>query len=140
MSNNYATTVQLETYVLDESTMASLPSELAQAHLDAAAAWLDGVIASRYPSASLPLSSVTQDVTQCVCERAAFTILRRMKFDVPAEGSSYEKRATALDAWADRIAAGLVHLAGSTPAAPALPRVSTRTPLGWHDESEDDDF
>lgn len=139
MSNSYATTTQLETYALGPTELAALPSGLAQSHLDAAAAWLDGVIAARYPSASLPLSSVSLEVTQCVCEKAAFTILRRMKFDAPAEGSSYEKRAKDLDAWADRIAAGLVHLAGSSPAATTQPRLTSRAALGWHDETEDDE-
>jgi hypothetical protein len=82
---------------------------------------------------------VSAEVTQCVCEKAAFTILRRMQFDTPAEGSSYQKRAEQLDAWADRIAAGLVHLVGSSPAATTQPRVASRTALGWHDETEDDE-
>lgn len=139
MSNNYATLTDLQTYALGAEELAALPAGLAQLHLDAAAAWLDGVIAARYPSASLPLSSVSAEVTQCVCEKAAFSILRRMKFDAPAEGSSYEKRAKALETWAEQIAAGLAHLARSTPAASTLPRVSTRTPLGWHDDTSDDE-
>lgn len=139
MSNNYATTTQLEIYALSSTVLATLPAGLAQSHLDAAAAWLDSVIAARYPSASLPLSSVSLDVTQCVCEKAAFSILRRMVFDAPSEGSSYEKRAKDLDAWADRIAAGLVHLAGSSPAATTQPRVSSRTALGWHEDEDDDE-
>lgn len=138
MSNSYATTTDLQTFGLGATELAALPAGLAQSHLDAAAAWLDGRIAARYPSASLPLSSVSAEVTQCVCEKAAFSILRRMKFDVPAEGSSYQKRADALDAWADKIAAGLAHLVGSSPVS-SLPRVSSRAPLGWHDDVEDDD-
>lgn len=139
MTNAYATTAQLEQFGLDSTVTATLAAGLAQAHLDAAASWLDGRIAARYPNASLPLSSVTLEVTQCVCERAAFSLLRFKKFDASAEGSSYEKRAEALDAWADKIAAGLVSLIGSSPAATVQPRLTTRTPLGWHDDAEEDE-
>jgi len=139
MANNYATTAQLEQFGLDSTVTATLGAGHAQAHLDAAAAWLDGKIAARYPNASLPLSSVTLEVTQCVCERAAFSLLRLKRFDSAAEGSSYEKRSEALEAWADKIAAGLVSLIGSSPAATVQPRVSSRTALGWHDDTAGDD-
>ena len=139
MTNAYATTAQLEQFGLDSTVTATLAAGLAQAHLDAAASWLDGRIAARYPDASLPLSSVTLEVTQCVCERAAFSLLRFKKFDAPDEGNSYKTQSKMLDAWADKIAAGLVSLIGSSPAATVQPRLTTRTPLGWHDTSEDDE-
>lgn len=134
MSNRYAALADFAVFGLASSDTMSLDSALIQSHVDASAAWLDGFITSRYPSASLPLTSVSQDVVQCVCERAAFTLLKFLKFNVPDEKSSYKARANELEIWAKRIAEGMAHLATSNPSPSQAVRVASRTPLGWHED------
>ncbi len=127
----YATSTDLgRLSALSAANIAAMLTATVDAALVAASADADGYLAARFP---LPLVTWGDDVRQRVCDIAAYRLASNGGYN--PEGSAEDLRDRYDDAWRwlRDVAAGLVtpSATSASPAASAVPRVSTATPRGW---------
>jgi phage gp36-like protein len=127
----YATPDDLAALSLPGAVVAAIPNESRLQALAAAAALADSYLASRY---RLPLVAWGRELTQAVCDIAAFYAMKRLGFN-PDGGADAELVAgrDRAEAWLARVASGAVtpSITDTAPAPSGAGRVAGNPARGW---------
>ena len=131
----YATTTDLARFGLPSAALSGIATATQEAALDAASAFADSYLRSRY--GALPLTSYGVDLTQCVCALAAETILTTRGFDATrANGDSVTLRAENARTWLRDVSAGRAAVSGGNTTAAATPIARASTAPSTSSSSE----
>ncbi len=145
-----ATVVQLKQLGLDSYALAQIPSADLQIALDAAADWIDGVIAPQFPPPIL--APFPMDLIECECIRASWTALTVKGYRPTAQSGMVDQVKARYDEWIGpvggdgwvwRVARGetvpKIHSAAAdeTDAGASGPSVITETQRGFSERGID---
>jgi len=115
----YATTTDLARFGLPSGALAGVSTATQEAALDAASAFADSYLRSRY---TVPLTSYGVDLTKQVCALAAEDLLTTRGFDPSrANGDAITLRADNARAWFRDVSAGRAAVSGGNTTATATP-------------------
>lgn len=129
--SSYATPADLRALSVSADALAGIDDPTLQVAIDSASGRADGYLRSRY---TLPITNVSDDLKQVVCDMAAYIALKVRGFNPEGNELLVKGWDDALK-WLQQVASGLVSPAlgdssGGTP-VPSAPVVISNCRRGW---------